>query len=443
MEHLRIRKISESDFDSVIKAAGGSRIEEPDSADYILNEALVELKFVEEEGFHVPTRQKKIAEIFRQQQPNSSVVVIRPKSLDKINQQVYYNALARPVESHVRKAAEQLETTALRFNPQPVRVLVILNTGYTALLPDEFKEICVRCVHKENYSDRIDWLVCGGIYFMTNGYDNWTISNFEEIPINLSRGFPIAEKLRDAWHGFVSRMLKQICSEFVPEHEAKVPIGDLAFEIDGVRYIKPSPKTPKSGFWPGGYAPRKKVEEVFHNFVAITFPALSEENWKFFKKAMPTEAHLQFSYKEWLDFLQQEDENLNNPLEPFVPVSVQFDKFAEWVKKPICDWVFSDICKFSNEVFHRRGLEILQRAKEKEQITVITPESIQLVVGQIGQDEANDLSSIYYVSEVPGFERKEAIIENENLHFNQSISLATAYAIKRNVEILIHSKRRL
>ena len=97
MEYIRIKNISEADFDAVIKEAGGSSILMQDSADYILNEALIELKFVEEEGFEKATRQRKIADIFRKQQPHKPVVVIRPESLDASGARDYYNAVARPI----------------------------------------------------------------------------------------------------------------------------------------------------------------------------------------------------------------------------------------------------------------------------------------------------------------------------------------------------------
>jgi hypothetical protein len=69
MDYTRIGTVAEKDFDSVIKEAGGVRIEEPSSADYLLNEAVVELKLIEEEGLDKGTRQIKIAKLFRRQQP--------------------------------------------------------------------------------------------------------------------------------------------------------------------------------------------------------------------------------------------------------------------------------------------------------------------------------------------------------------------------------------
>ena len=438
---MRIKKVSEADFDAVVKDAGGSRIDKPDSADYVLNEALIELKLVIEEGFEVRTRQQKIADIFQRQQPQSPVVVIRPNSLDETGRRDYYNAVAGPIEGAIEKAARQLDKTAQRINPQPVRVAVILNIGYTALSIDEFKEICIKCAHKRNYNGRIDWLVCGGIYFASDGYDNWVLSIFDDVPINVSCAFPSSHRLLDSWHGFVSRIIMESLKEEVPFHRAKLPIDDLAFEVGGVRYVKPSPKNPKSHFWPSGQAPRKNTADDAQVHVALTFPALTETEWKLFKKLLPTVHHLQSSYREWLDFLRNEESNLDQPLEPFVPVGVTYEEFSKWVSKPIASWEFSDICKFSTHQFNLKVLDILGRAKEKEQTTIIVPEYIYLVVQEIGQDKSNDLCSIYHVSETPGFERQDAIIENAQLYWEYGTSVAAAYAVKRNVDIVIYSKK--
>lgn len=441
MEHMRIRRLSEADFDTVVREAGGSRIDKPDSADYVLNEALIELKLVMEEGFEVHTRQQKIADIFQRQQPQSPVVVIRPNSLDEAGRRDYYNAVAGPIEGAVEKAAKQLEKTAQRMNPRPVRVLVILNIGYTALSIDEFKEICIKCAQKRNYNCRIDWLVCGGIYFASDGFDNRVLSIFNDFPINVSCSFPSSDRLRDSWHGFVSRMLKESFKGEIPSHQAKLPIDDLAFEVAGVRYVKPSPRNPKSNFWPSGQAPRKNTAADAHVHVALTFPALSVTEWKLFKKSLPTVHYLQPTYREWLDFLRNEESNLNQPLEPFVPVSVNYEEFAAWVSRPIASCEFSDICKYALHEFDNQVLDILRRTKEEEKTTIIVPEYIYLVVQEIGQDKANDLSSIYHVSETPGFERQEAIIENAQLYWEYGASVAAAYAVKRNVDILMYSKK--
>src|ERR1051325_5366651 len=149
MEFLRIKDISEADFDGIVAKAGGSRINSQGSADYKLGEAVAELKFIQEEGFEAPARQAKLARLFRQQQRGSSVVVMHPKRLTPEQSREYYRIVERPIKRPIYNADKQLEATANRLDPQLTRVLVLLNLGYTALTPDEFQSVAVKCVHND------------------------------------------------------------------------------------------------------------------------------------------------------------------------------------------------------------------------------------------------------------------------------------------------------
>src|SRR5437763_751416 len=122
MDYLRIRNITEVEFDSIIEAADGKRITREGSADYILKEAIIELKFIKEEGLEKEARRIKIAKLFREEQPNAPVVVIDPASLNPHRAREYYNIVSGPIKTHVKKAASQLEVTAQRYDPRPVRV---------------------------------------------------------------------------------------------------------------------------------------------------------------------------------------------------------------------------------------------------------------------------------------------------------------------------------
>ena len=71
MESFLVRSLSEEDLDTVIVSAGGRRAH-PDAdrrnrvgADYVLAEAIVELKSLDEEGLKKPIRLRKLAELFR------------------------------------------------------------------------------------------------------------------------------------------------------------------------------------------------------------------------------------------------------------------------------------------------------------------------------------------------------------------------------------------
>jgi len=438
MEYIRIKNISEADFNAVIKGAGGSCILTQDSADYILNEAVIELKFVEEEGFEKATRQRKIADIFLKQQPQKPVVVIRPESLDASGARDYYNAVARPIESHVRKAAKQLEKTAARYNPQPVRVLVILNIGYTALSIDEFKEICLKCVLKPHYNSRIDWVICGGIYFHSDTFDNYMLSRFEPIPINVSCLFPSCDTILKAWNAFAESLATSLIREVAPIDQSRLPVLDLTFEIDCIRFVKPAPVVPSNVF-PPGYQPRGNTSGINRCPPIVTaFPALSEINWNWFLKALPDGHNLKSSYEKWLTFQKDEGQRLDEKRKPFTTIDVTYENFTEWIKKPVIEWQFSDLCRFADYLFGIRIQDI--RFIEKDTSRIVPLEYIYVIIQEIGKDKANDLCSIYYISELPGFEHEELILENENLFLEYGGAIAASYAVKKKIHYVLYSK---
>jgi hypothetical protein len=149
MEYVRIKTVNETDFDKLVTSAGGSRIVEEDSADYRLNEAIIELKLVSEEGFEKTERQKKLAALFRKTQPKTPVVILKPGQLREENLRDYYRIVETPIKNACKKASKQLQKTAARYDQQPLRVLIILNVGYTLLSQDEFKDVCFKCVRND------------------------------------------------------------------------------------------------------------------------------------------------------------------------------------------------------------------------------------------------------------------------------------------------------
>lgn len=440
MEYIRIKPIAEEDFDQMILSAGGSRIAEEGSADYRFHEAIVELKLVFEEGFEKTERQKKLASLFRETQPDQPVVLINPKRLNEFEARNYYRTVEVPIKNVCKKASKQLQNTASRFKPTPVRVLVILNIGYTLLSPDEFKDVCIKCVH--NDTSGIDWLVCGGIYFYSDKADNYVIARFEDVPINLARSFPSREILLESWGKYLDKLMTDAVRNPEPFSNGRMPVIDLVFELDGIRYVKAAPKM-RSNFWPGGYAPRDNTSEIERcPPIAVTFPFLSEFDWKLFKDAMPTESRLMATYKEWLRFGPDETSEVTDPLEPLLLLDVKFEEFAHWISKPKEQWQFSDINHFANEILTQRALPLLQSAKDIEQTQVLPLDYILLVVNEVGTDKANDFASIYYVSEVVGFERNEALVENAKMFFEHGMAVAASYAIKRKVNSLFYRKRK-
>lgn len=437
MEHLRIKKVSESEFDGVVRNAGGVRLTTEGSADYLFQDAVVELKLVLEEGLGKQTRQVKLANLFRGLQPRRPVVVVDPELLDETGLRAYHSIVSGPIKSHVRKAARQLQVTGERYDPTPVRVIIILNIGYTALMPDDFRTVCVKCV--QNNTTKVDWLICGGVYFYTDKFDSYVIAPLEGVPIDGLRSLPWLEKLQKAWAEFVQEAITDSLKVKVQLSDSSMPVVDLTFDVEGVRYVKPTPKMPRSSFWPSGTRARENTSGINESPpVARTFPSLSERNWNCFKKHLGLHSHLQSSYGEWLNFQAEEERKLSQKLKPFVPVDVDYDEFARWTSKPSSDWRFSDLCQFATHLFELKIREVLGRLKDREHLAIILPEYIELVVTEIGQDQANDLTSIYYVSEMSG--RKVCIIENERIFFEYGATLAASYAVKQKVDMVVYSK---
>jgi len=437
MEHLRIKKVSESEFDRVVRNAGGARLTTEGSADYLFPNAVVELKLVMEEGLGKQTRQVKLASLFRELQPKRPVVVVDPELLDETELRAYHSIVSGPIKSHVRKAAKQLKVTGDRYEPTPVRVIIILNIGYTALMPDDFRTVCVKCV--QNNATKVDWLICGGVYFYTDKFDTCVIAPLEGVPIDGLRSLPWLEKLQKAWAEFVQEAITDALKVQAQVSESAMPVVDLTFDVEGIRYVKPTPKMPPSNFWPSGTRPRDNSSGINQSPpVARTFPSLSERNWNCFRKHLGFHSHLQSSYWEWLNFQAEEERKLSQKLRPFVPVDVDYDEFGRWTSKPSRDWLFSDLSRFATHLFELRIREVLGRLKDKKDLAIVLPEYIELVVTEIGQDQANDLASIYYVSEMSG--RKVCVIENERIFYEYGATLAASYAVKRKVDMVVYSK---
>ena len=86
MEYLKFSVFTEEDFNEVIFNAGGRRYVEDDSVqtekncDYIIDDAVVELKIIEEEPLTKKTKQEKLAKLFK---PDGKTVVLEPSQLDE------------------------------------------------------------------------------------------------------------------------------------------------------------------------------------------------------------------------------------------------------------------------------------------------------------------------------------------------------------------------
>jgi hypothetical protein len=164
----RIRPLTESACNEIMEAAGGRRAH-PDhsrrgarNADYILGEAVIELKILEDEGLSKAERQRKLATLFTALDPDRPVYVLDRNQLDLNGQRAYDRAMESPIKGAVRSAKGQLIQSRSEFPETKRSILLLINNANTALDHDEIREMVGR--RARNDTDDIDGVVVAGAY---------------------------------------------------------------------------------------------------------------------------------------------------------------------------------------------------------------------------------------------------------------------------------------
>lgn len=442
MDYLKINRITELDFDAIIESAGGEKIrpEGPNAkgfiADYVLNEAIIELKFIREEGLVKKARRKKIAELMRKTQPDKPVVVLDSKLLSPGDQRLYFNLLGKPIQTAIKKAAKQLSDTKLKNGEDKTCVLIILNDGYTALNMDEFGELVSKKVR--NDTTKIDYVIAGGIYYYSDGFDMMFFPRFDLITMNVKKLFPSFDTLFNSWMEWVNEYMTATVVEKEHLCDDRLPVIDLNFNIDGIEFVKPAPPMGMSTFWQGKRPRTSTTKGNEIKPVATVYPKLSKENWAKLKKLMPYEWRLRSDYPSWTKHLQKLEKTEGTELRLFVPVEVHYDEVIAWHKGPPEILTFDSISNYATEVFNEKILSTINTAIDKTSFSIIVPSYIFLRTEEIGDDKSFDISSIYYVNEIPGFMREVTIVENKRLSWNYALALASAYAIQAGLETVVY-----
>lgn len=442
MDYMRIYKLIEDDFDRIIESAGGKRLGVDDSrekernADYILDDGIIELKFVEEEGLEKQERQQKLADIFKKQFPGKPVVVLDPKLLGEKRRRDYYKAMSSPIRARLKIGAKQLKQTAQKHE-EKTKVVILLNVGYGSLHHEEFKEIAIN--RATNATRQIDCLIVGGIYFYSDRFDSYVISPFEEIPINISRRFSGFDKLNKCWKGFLDDFMTSAILLNRDSHADRLPVLEMDFEVDGVKFVRPAPAMGKaSEFWVNGRPRENSTSLTKCPPVGIIFPKLNKENWEKFREKECYDTAFKDTYIEWLDYAAEKRAENNDELKPFIEIEITHDEFCK--KYDENEAYFVHLCEYATEVFQKRITDVIDAAKDQAEVQIILPEYILLVVEEIGQDKANDLSSIYHVRQSLGQQNVDTVLENKKLFFEYSLALASSYAVKHSISNVIYQR---
>jgi hypothetical protein len=196
METFWIRPTTESDFDGIIAAAGGERAHidvDRRKLPGSLNEAVIELKLLDEEGLSKPTRQAKLATLFRKDENNRPVIVLDRNRLSTRAQQEYDRILEGPVKTVIQKAKEQLKRSRVENPAAMCSILLVVNNGYTALDHKSLSLLVARRVRQDTTA--IDGVIVEGRYFYGDGFDYYLLAPFEYVPINLANPFSSFDQL--------------------------------------------------------------------------------------------------------------------------------------------------------------------------------------------------------------------------------------------------------
>jgi hypothetical protein len=440
---MRIYRLTENDFDKIIEATGGKRLitdnnpKKQPNADYILGDAIIELKFTNEEGLEKKQRQQQMAKLFRKYCPDKPTVVIDPKSLGNARNE-YYEIISTPIKKRIKKAAKQLKKSINILKRPATKVLILINNGYGSLYHNEFKDVAFHCV--TNVTTNIDHLIIGGIYFYSDKFDSYVICPFELIPINIDKKFNDFDKLKELWNNFIDEFMTSNILKKENGPTDRLPVIDIVFQEDGIRYIKPAPLIGRpSEFWVNN-RPRENSTGIQEcPPVAITFPKLDKENWQHFKNLMPIETVFGDTYQEWLNYTEKASQEIRSDIKPLVPIYISYKAFVEQYKKEN-DYSFRNLCRYTSELFEVQVRNLINSAFNQSELKIILPEYLLLVVEEIGQDKANDMSSIYHIKQSLGRQTSTIIVENKQIFFEYGLALTASYALKYNISQIIYNR---
>lgn len=445
MDHFRIRPLGEPDIDAVVTAAGGSRAHDNAyrrmsvSADYLLENTLIELKGLDDDGLAQPERQIKLATLFKACQPERPVIVLDKKTLPLRSQAAYDRILEGPIKNAVSKARKQLKQSRKEMNDADSSVLLIINNGYTAIDHDALCSLVARRVRNDTTS--IDGIIVAGCYYYSDGFDSYFIWPMEFIPINVNRPFPAFQRLRRAWNDHAEMFMTSVVRGEPDGKLLKGPVIDAEFDVEGVRYVKPVPPIGRQSTFYGARRPRRDTSGLDGcPPVAITYPAMSRDEWTLFRRALPNETELEDRYDAWLVRCSQAA-SLGCSLQPFVRVNVTCVGWSIWCSESGMMQSMNSVRNYANGMFDTEVHRLIAKVRERRPESLLPSRYVLAVTEEIGQDRANDVSHIMLVWERPNADAMiRPVVRNARIFHEHAIAIAAAHAYAESLEAVLWSK---
>lgn len=446
MDPFPIKALTEQDLDRIVGAAGGVKAH-PDAdqrdregADYLVGTTLIELKMLDDEGFAKPERQAKLAELFSAQEPDRPVVVVDPARLPAPEQLKYRRIIEGPVKRAVAKARAQLIQSRAERPEAKGSVLWIVNNGYTSLDHDALEEIVSNRVRQD--TTHIDGVMVSGCYYHGDGFDSVFLWPCTYVPINAACAFPEFDALQVAFQDFAGEYMTALVQQEVPAG-AKLPVADVTFDLDGVRYVRVAPPMGRpSDFYVHG-RPRAN-SSGFDKCppVALIVPDLARSEHDLVRAAVGQAGGLISSYEQWLKHVA-EAAAAATPLKPLVAVPVRAIEWLEWCRAADMEPSHAALRAYALDQFTEPLFGLLSRARERKQDGLVLSSYVLALTEEIGQDCANDVSHVALVRERPrGDPVIQPLAENLRIFHEHALALAAAYALSRGVGAVQWQKNR-
>lgn len=366
MDEVRITPITEQQVDEILEAAGGRRAHpEADrrrevGGDYVLGDAVIELKCLDDEGLAKPERQQRLAALFRARFPKRPVIVLDPEQLPEDGRREYDRIMETPIKQAVSKARKQLRQSRSELTDVTTTVLLVVNNGYTALDHASLLDLVAHRVRQDTSS--IDGVVVAGAYIFGDGFDNRVLFPMEYVPINPERRFNGFDALNAAWQAYATRVMTDLMQQGAAEDASKGIIIDLQFDLGNITYVKPAPPMGHSSdYYRLGRSRKNSTGITTCPPIASTCPALDEGNWNLFRQALPQDPRLSDSYTTYQADLQRIWKD-DAELKPVVLIPVTYFGWLEWLESAEAEPSFHGLRRYANALFQAHAQELIQRA---------------------------------------------------------------------------------
>lgn len=445
MDTFRIQPIDEAAVDEIVVAAGGARAH-PDAdrrskpgADYLLGDALIELKALDDEGLSKPERQRKLADLFRKYGDRRAVVIVDRDRLPELGQREFDGILDRPINGIVKKAKGQLSQSRRELDHATCSILMVLNNGYTALGHEALSDLVS---HRARHDTReIDGVVVGGCYYHSDGFDSFFLWPLDYIPINANAPFRAYPELKRAWDAYAARTMTALVRGELPLDAGKGPVIDTQFEVDGTTYVKPAPPIGKaSDFYINGRPRKGGTDTAGVPPVALTFPDMTAGEWGKFREVLNSDLLLRESYQAWRKH-REEGFEAGSLLQPFVPIHVTRDGWVQWCAINKQPRNAGSVRRYANELFCEQLGALLRSARERTRNSVVPGRYVFVITEEIGQNKANDLTRIGLVH-ADGREDVvvKELVPDARIYHEYGLALAGAYALAEGVDCVMWQK---